>query len=275
MRILSIDVGLLNLAYCVIELIDKDTKKFNVVDWGIINVSQDVEECCICGKPGKFKGYDSVYCGIHKGKHVKRFNLNKDVDKVFEEQCCVCEKKAKFCIKNENYCTPHKNSTIKRLEKEDELRPIKKENIMKTGVNELCERMGRKLDEKNFKDIDKVVIENQPVIKNPKMKTVQIFVSSYFILRLNIDRDLQTEVVFCLASNKLKYDIEKTKKVLSTAKNSQQKYDLTKSLGEEYALEVLKNNDQKKWLTFLEDNKKKKDDLCDSLMQGYYCMFIK
>ena len=40
-KILSFDVGIKNLAYCLLE-IDTITKEYKINDWGIINLSDEV-----------------------------------------------------------------------------------------------------------------------------------------------------------------------------------------------------------------------------------------
>ena len=60
-KIISIDVGIKNLAYCIIE---KNESNFKIIDWDIINIlDQKIEalpKCIhyyrkkICGKPARF-----------------------------------------------------------------------------------------------------------------------------------------------------------------------------------------------------------------------------
>ena len=40
MKILSFDVGIKNLAYCLIEVSDKDNKEHKILDWDIINCAE-------------------------------------------------------------------------------------------------------------------------------------------------------------------------------------------------------------------------------------------
>ena len=34
----------------------------------------------------------------------------------------------------------------------------------------------------NFKDCEHIILENQPVLKNPKMKSIQMIVYNYFLM---------------------------------------------------------------------------------------------
>ena len=94
MKILSWDVGIYNLSYCILESIENN---INILDWDIINL-----------------------------------------------------------IDNEEM---KKNRTL------------------------IFENIPRKLYEKsNLLDVDIVVIENQPSLKNPQMKSIQMILYSYFLI---------------------------------------------------------------------------------------------
>ena len=79
---------------------------------------------------------------------------------------------------------------------------------MKKNRNLLFENIPKKLAELPFLlDVDKVVIENQPSLKNPQMKSIQMIVYSYFLMYgkvLNVNEQKIKDICFCNASNKLK-----------------------------------------------------------------------
>jgi hypothetical protein len=85
---------------------------------------------------------------------------------------------------------------------------------MKKNRNLVFENIPRKLHEKpQLLDVDIVVIENQPSLKNPQMKSIQMILYSYFlILGKTIGNGDKSngyidKIDFCSASNKLKiYD---------------------------------------------------------------------
>ena len=56
MRVLSWDVGIINLAFCLIDF-DKDTKKWEILDWDIINLTnRNKMICSTCkAKPSFFQ----------------------------------------------------------------------------------------------------------------------------------------------------------------------------------------------------------------------------
>lgn len=285
-KIVSWDVGIKNLAYCVFEYyikdiddkkeIDRDENgcvKFTIKDWDIVNLieSENPYKCLICGKKGKFIGNNEIYCGIHKNKYVNIFDESCILKKLDKPEICIKSgKKAYYSIKHKNdemfLSSSFKNSMLKRIKKSYELQKIpKSKSANKTNVMELCESMATKLDKiESLKNVDEVVIENQPSLKNPMMKTVASFLASYFVIRGKVDSNKIDLVKFMSPSNKLKINKDKTAEVIN--KNIDAKYKLTKQLGIEYTNILLEGNE---WLNHL-SKYKKKDDLCDALLQGYY-----
>lgn len=79
---------------------------------------------------------------------------------------------------------------------------------MKKNMILVFENIPRKLNENPFLlDVDYVVIENQPSLKNPKMKSIQMILYSYFLMYgkiLNTGENKIQQIDFCNASNKLK-----------------------------------------------------------------------
>jgi hypothetical protein len=129
-----------------------------------------------------------------------------------------------------------------------------------------------------FKELDKIkadlmepvniLLENQPVLKNPTMKSMQMFLYSYYLLRgmdANVGQDKHIQC-YC-ASKKLDLIkflplVEKTRieNVLKTIKSGYQQNKTQAMLLVEY---LLKGNT--KWNSFFSDHKKR-DDLADSLL---------
>ena len=118
-------------------------------------------------------------------------------------------------------------------------------------------------------DVDRVVIENQPSLKNPKMKTMQIIILAYFVQkqRSNVSGSGSgIEKIACFAPrNKLNvYQGEKRKEIEESI-TCKTKYSRTKRLSIEFTKEMIKS--QPTWLKMIMASKKK-DDLADSFIQG-------
>jgi hypothetical protein len=221
MKILSWDIGIINLSYCIIEYNENDKSQFKICEWGIINLMETPE--------------------------------------------------------------------------------------MKKNRNLLFENIPKKLSEYPFLlDVDKVVLENQPSLKNPQMKSIQMIVYSYFICYgkiLNPNEKKIQFVDFCNASNKLKVykgpeiSIESLKKrKKKPSDNDQDIPQIPISENNDDNIQIENKKKTKKKLSYTEKKKmavehvkyfikdeypeqliyfnehKKKDDLADSFLQGLYCI---
>ena len=76
MNVLSIDVGIKNLAYCLFFI---HQNKYEINQWGVIDLSDSKKKCKeknkngkICDKNAKFFKNNQYYCKIHaKNKNFK------------------------------------------------------------------------------------------------------------------------------------------------------------------------------------------------------------
>lgn len=287
MKVLSWDVGIIHLAYCVMEM--DEVNKWKIYNWGQINLASDkiIQSCYFnneqkkCKNKAKFSfvkdGEVRCYCGVHIKKQDIKEILWEDLFKDCEStKCCYSEKckvKAKYLsLKNKTYCKTHSKSYLKSLNNLLRVKPIKKSSVMKISIDILRFNLVKELEQKPFLlDVDCVLIENQPTLKNPKMKAISSTLYDYFLIRGIFDRKITKSkiklVKYMSPSNKLKLnsnnEIEKVKK--ETKSNNT--YKLTKTLAVEYTRILLK--DQPVWLGFLNSHKKK-DDLADSFLQGVY-----
>ena len=110
------------------------------------------------------------------------------------------------------------------------------------------------LDKINFDNIDKILIENQISPIATRMKSIQGMISQYFILKNIFD------IQFISSANKLK--------LFSSTKNTS--YNERKKLGIEYTKDLLnKYNIDENYITSFVASKKK-DDLADCFLQGYW-----
>lgn len=170
-------------------------------------------------------------------------------------------------------------------------------DVMKKNRSLIFENIPKKLYEiPELLDVDYVVIENQPSLKNPQMKSIQMILYSYFLILGKVigngnNKNYINNVDFCSASNKLKiYDgpviileEKKSRKKKSEVvvveeeceakeepkkKSATLKYADKKRLAIEHAKYFLEL-ENKSYLEFF-NNHKKKDDLSDSFLQGLY-----
>lgn len=286
MRVLSWDVGIINLAYCLIEVDDK-TKDWKIIDWGLINLTnRDKIKCFQCGlNPSFFQQKLSdnkiIYTCKRHAKNVDTcipvfddiFKLVNDDNICFFEGKNKCTKKAKYKIDDLYFCNTHAKGHYKKMESSFQLKKYNRKSVAGTSLDEIRYKLICELDNrKNLFSADKVLIENQPTLKNPRMKSISSTVYDYYLIRGIIDKEINNSsiksVKYMSPSNKLKLaDDGDTSKLIKLKGDEAKTYKLTKALGIKYCYAMIKPFPE--W-TGLLDSAKKKDDLADAFLQGMY-----
>ena len=282
MKVLSIDVGIKNLAFC---LFDKSptSQHFKVTKWDIINISQqeDIANCCfiekniLCNKPAKFKKDDKCYCLKHSKKQQlqiptseqKPSFINKQkIQKLYEiadSHNIKYEakiKKANLTVLINDYIINNYFQTIESKNAAD----VDLFNIginIKTKFNKLFENEG---------DIDYVIIENQISPIATRMKTIQGMIVQYFIMsNLKVDH-----IEFISASNKLKdcvfKDNSDSSNKMDVKNPGKLNYSDRKKLGIAKCLGIITSDFRFNEHIEYFNKHKKKDDLSDSFLQGMW-----
>jgi hypothetical protein len=295
-KILSFDVGIKNLAYCLIEK-DNCSEKFCIKKWDIINLSENTKLCHFitnkkteCGKVAQFQITNKInnkfiennnntsfyVCKAHQDKFQPEFESTTKSDII----CCIekCNSNAIENVKGYDncysWCSKHQEKSKKTF-----LQAIKKKKVtgtscMKQSLQYTVEKLYKILDSDNdFLQVSEILIENQPTLKNPTMKTIASILFSYFVIRGIVEKSktnsLINEVKFISPSNKLKVNKNESDGLLKKAHNDKTNvYKMTKKLGIKYCTSLISVEDQ---LTL--KNYKKKDDLCDAFLQGFQYLY--
>lgn len=282
MKIISFDVGIKNLAFCLFE---KSSDVFNITKWDTIdistteekNVCQFIEKNIECGKPSKFKKDDKCYCLKHSKKQSfqipkqeqKMSFINKQkLQKLYEiadNHNIKYDPKIKKTNLIELINTHINNNYFQPIEMK-KAAEVNLYNIglnIKTKLNKLLEKEER---------IDYVIIENQIGPIANRMKTIQGMIVQYFIMS-HID---VTHIEFISATNKLKLlnnkenNIKELNNKENNIKNTINTYSNRKKQGIEKCLEIISSKDQFKVQVDYFKTHKKKDDLSDSFLQGIW-----
>lgn len=272
MKILSIDVGIKNLALCLFSKLDNNNNnEFTIAKWDVVNISEeetflcqvpDTKDKTICGKPAKFKKNHLCYCL----KHSKKQSF----------QIPTSELKPSFINKQKiqslfDLAEKHKIPYEKPIKKNDLVQlfqeyihntcfdPIVNTNASKVDLISIGKNIKTKLDAL-FADesIDIILIENQISPIANRMKTIQGMIAQYFIMRNPDTHPLQIE--FISSSNKLKDCSEELKT----------NYSDRKKLGVAKTLEALNESHQFQSYHDFFFKSKKKDDLADCFLQGIW-----
>jgi hypothetical protein len=270
-RILSIDVGIKNLAFCLFEK-PHESSYFSIMKWDIINLSQEdeIQNCkctekngIICNKPAKYTLNDSYFCL----KHSKKQNYQIPTSEL--RPSFINKQKIQKLIEIADKYNIHYEKPIK---KNDLLFKIN-EYISNKCFKEITTTNASQIDlitiGKNIKNkfnkifpiedkIDYVLIENQISPIANRMKTIQGMVAQYFIMNNNTEH-----IEFVSSINKLKEYKTEDKNTNSDYK-SRKKQGITKCL--EFLTTDHRFNNQLSYFNV----HKKKDDLSDSFLQGMW-----
>ena len=235
-KILSFDVGIKNLAYCLVSLENKDNLyEHTIEEWGVIDImeiflAKSIK--CSVNKKGELCNSDAINCV-----------------KIDNKPIGFCKKKTCQAIANSTYS-------------KKDLKKVKPINTKSVSPLDLTSEMIRKLRQKSeLLNADVVVIENQPVLKNPTMKSIQMVLYSYFLIYGYTDNSSPIQnIALFNAGRKLDiYDGPKIENVKDASTYAGRKK--LSILNTQYFL-----RDNKSKLDFFNKHKKK-DDLADCYLQ--------
>jgi hypothetical protein len=293
MKLISFDIGIKNMAYCLFEI---SGSLISVLDWNVLNLIDSslitINTCTCLNKPKNKKSL--ALCCNKKAKFVKGENF-------------YCKKHAKTCgfiVPNKRFST----TSLKKLKNEELLRLFNEfklqynENMLKKDLlqtlvtffetnclNQIIIKkqktaseidliyIGKKIKEMLntipiIQTVDYAILENQISPIANRMKTIQGMLAQYFIM---INDNIHIE--FISSSNKLKSHDNKAKEQeqqqpLENVLRENSKttnYKQNKIDGVTKCSQILeKNIELMKWKNVLET--KKKDDLADCFLQGYW-----
>ena len=251
---LALDIGIKHLAYCVA------TAEGIIQHWSIVNLTDEpaIPPCVTCGSPAKATSPNGKVCGRHVSKNAQWI-----VDKATKTSPTVAQL--------QTFLTAHDlNPKGKKEELMDRADTIatrwlpKVKSVMTWADNTTrlhdAIRTWITRDWNYLKEVQRVYIEHQPVLKNPVMKTVQLLIFASLRERY-LGNGCSTTFHFVHAGKKVK-----------GAESGDAGYKDRKKGGEERVRNHLTtfsaDSSSQKWLSWWEE-KPKKDDLADAL-----CMIL-
>ena len=259
MKILSIDVGIKNLALCLLEV---NNNNYSILKWDVINLCGAIPLCNevvkgkICNKQSKFSKVNKYYCKTC-AKKTEYIIPNSKLNTIENKRIKISELKT---IANEYEVTI--GEKMKKQDIVDVLIEFKQEKCMENlqqisastmPLVDIGVAIRENLGTSDYINVDKILIENQISPIANRMKTVQGMLAQFFIMKGVED------IVFVSAANKLKLFMGKDKTT----------YNERKKIGIEITKNIL-NADKNISDVEQISNSNKKDDLADCFLQGLW-----
>jgi hypothetical protein len=280
MRIISFDVGIKNMAYCILDVSTNNAAFPEIVQWDVLNLLKEEEtHTCneltnkkkLCGKKSKYckivetisnESITKYACEVHAKSHSEWFIRNKPYLVPALKKTSVCDlRKIQNSFIPSSECSK-KAAIIEELNtyfQKHCWEPIKSSKVNAGHVNLIY--IGRELFQilsKNsyMNTVTHVLIENQISPIANRMKTIQGMLAQHFI-SLSIPY-----IEFVSSGNKLKEFNS-----ISQHKNDYQK---NKQDGVFHCTQLLETHSMVKWQRHFQEYKSKKDDLADCFLQGIW-----
>jgi hypothetical protein len=245
-KILAFDIGIKNLAYCILE------NGTRVVELENCNILDPVEEipCFMCRLNATYKAGDNFFCKRHipgnfsvlKELDQKKLSVKLLRDLVIQYKCEELGKTKEKCLESlsKKFALPFEQP--------------KQKNASKVSLEEIHDSLRRFVQEKwsIFSGSTHVLLENQPAFKNPHMKSVQVLL--FATLREKFLSNHQTP----------EYHLVHAKKKVGDAKKGDEGYKERKQKSEERVAELFQSGkvlgNFGAW-----QKSKKKSDMADAL----------
>jgi hypothetical protein len=304
MKVISFDIGIKNMAYCVLSSTQNADAPITIHDWNVLSMIEEAApaifpcNCMIagknkkiepkmCNKAAKYSKFDQYFCDRHA--------------KICKQYIIPTKKHSSAFIKKQKVpdlvalCNTHMlllNKDAKTLKKEqlieilsgfykqmcfDPIVAIKSKNANEIDLIHIGKSIKRLFD--LLPDIDSitnVLIENQISPIANRMKTIQGMLAQYFIMKndnIHIDFVSSSHKLNQFKQTKNASIREPTNAIIQDSATESTKtnphYKAHKSDGITYCQEILeKNATLTQWN--LSMNTRKKDDLADAFLQGMW-----
>jgi hypothetical protein len=277
--LLTFDIGIKNLAYCITRYKKNEKNNFDILYWGILDISYKGLKCDYTMDISK-KNNISIGCNNYSYFYTQN-NGENYIEKNYISYC-------KNHANKINIINPLLFKLFKKISNNAKL---------KDNFNQQVERLLIQLDifykelleniydyDGNiykFKIINKldIYIENQPVLKNPIMKTISIVLYTFFNIKKINFPNIINSVNFVSATIKTRpMFINKLKKFypLNTTIITTNSYQNRKQFCIDIISEIiykLNNSVYNASAISLFEISKKKDDLADTLIYVLYVLY--
>jgi hypothetical protein len=277
--LLTFDIGIKNLAYCIIRYTKHEKNNFDILYWGILDISYQGLKCDFIIDISK-KNNISIGCNNYSYFYTQ----NNDVNNIEKNYISYCKNHANKI----NITNPFLFKSLKKISSNTKLKDsfnqqverllIKLDTFYKELIENIYDYNSNTQEFKLINQLD-IYIENQPVLKNPIMKTISIVLYTFFNIKKIIFPNIINSVNFVSATIKTKpLFINKLKKIfpLNTAIITTNNYQNRKQFCIDIITEFiykLNNSIYNANAVSLFELSKKKDDLADTLIYILYILY--
>ena len=290
-RIISFDVGIKNMAYCIFDV---SGQAWTIIDWNTVNLletpptqhhtcteclstkrsGKDASILTPCGKRAKYEKNGTYYCETH-GKKSGYMMPSKSTYPGFLKKQKIGElHKIAMLYKIEGVALKEKRQDlIQKILDFFDRRSLKllenkpPPNANKESLITIARSIRDKLDIVDYmKGVTDVLIENQIFTVASRMATIQGLLTQYFVMRHDPVSPIRIE--FISSRNKLKDFSSEDAKAEAEPQTQTQIYKSHKKDSVEYTKQLLEKYPEckAKWGHMLDTAKK--DDLADCFLQG-------
>jgi Mitochondrial resolvase Ydc2 / RNA splicing MRS1 len=295
-RIISFDIGIKNMAYCVFDVNNKIPKIF---DWAVVNMhdearNQEPEGTCNCTRKNKstctnkikYRKGDLCFCETHARQYcqetksivMKKEHQRKELKKRKHPELLEMGEQFGLFDKTKKWLKPNMVDILCKYFLEHCLVSVHKQSTSTASEISLIDigrRIKREMDKLSYLDtITHVIIENQISPIAGRMKTIQGMLAQYFVMTTP-----NAHIEFISSINKLKYfrglvGAAKPEDTSSDANTTQQNsYQQNKKDAISYTKSILETNRGilgEIWQNVFLGSKNKKDDLADCFLQALW-----
>jgi hypothetical protein len=271
------DMGIRNLAYCAIERISKDDKEWNVKAWDNVDLledgksSQDAKKCVACATVAKWHGEGVRWCnacatGVRRKKTASRKPTLPTIPS--SASCGVKGLRALAVEKGMDDAKKAKKDALLAWLGERYLMPWKPEKAGNVSLQVILRKMDTWLNSvlPTLSTASLIRLENQPVMKGPTMKSVQIMLFTLLSHRLGKEYDWKGNIEFVHAGVKTR-GAAAAEKPTNELKDSEA-YRQRKQTAESEVERLLTERGGATWLTFFK-SRTKKSDLADAFLMAW------
>ena len=269
---LGFDMGIRNLAYCLIE--HDISGGYKIIAWDNVDLleggvsSQHAKACRGCKTKAAWCDESNKWCnGCASGIRRKKSAVSKPTLPVLPCAANVKELRPLALTRGWDHARTAKKDDLLGWAKLHYLMPWKPVKAKDTSLDTIFHAMSLWLTTvlPTFKVATLIRLENQPVMKGPTMKSIQIMLYTLLNYRLRHEHEWSGRIEFVHAGTKSK---KATTAVDLSGVSESEAYRNRKKTAETDVIELITKAGHMTWLEFF-NGRTKKSDLADSFLMAH------